>query len=210
VHQQEIENLSVYQFLPSPSFGAGEANVATWKDAFNSEELKKIVSLGHERQPNKAVIGGHSPDQNYSHVRRSLTSWIESGAETDWIYQRLGNIARNLNGQHFRFDLWGFGEHLQFTEYQGSDEGHYTWHIDSGVSSTNYGPRKLSLVLQLSDPNEYEGGNLQVQLGSEPQTISKDQGLVSVFPSFVLHRVTPVTAGVRRTLVAWLTGPAFR
>lgn len=202
--------MSVYHFLPSPSFGAGEANVATWKDGFSSEDVKKIVELGQARVPGKAIIGGYSPDQNYSHVRRSLTSWIESSSETDWIYQRLSNIARNLNGQHFRFDLWGFGEHLQFTEYHGEDEGHYTWHIDSGVSGGNYGPRKLSVVLQLSDPSEYEGGNLQVQLGNEPQTISKSLGLVAVFPSFVLHRVTPVTSGVRRTLVAWLTGPALR
>jgi PKHD-type hydroxylase len=122
----------------------------------------------------------------------------------------LGNIVRNLNGQHFRFDLWGFGEHLQYTEYYGDDEGHYTWHIDSGITSTNHGPRKLSVVLQLSDPCEYEGGNLQVKLGADPQTISKDLGLVAVFPSFVLHRVTPVTSGLRRTLVAWLTGPALR
>jgi PKHD-type hydroxylase len=202
--------LSVYHFLPSPSFGAGEANVATWKDGFTSEELKKIISLGQQRNPEKAVIGGYNKNENYSHVRKSLTSWLEAGNETDWIYQRLGNIARNLNGQHFRFDLWGFGEHLQFTEYHGTDEGHYSWHIDSGLTSTNYGPRKLSIVVQLSDPSEYEGGNLQVNLGSEPQTISKDVGLVCVFPSFVLHRVTPVTSGVRRTLVAWLTGPALR
>lgn len=202
--------MSAYQFLPCPSFGAGEANVATWKDGFTLDEIKKIIQLGQQRQPNKAVIGGFGADQNYSHVRKSLTSWIESGSDSDWLYQRLGNIVRNLNGQHFRFDLWGFGEHLQYTEYHGEDEGHYTWHIDSGATSMNYGPRKLSLVLQLSDPSEYEGGNLQVQLGAEPQTISKDLGLTCVFPSFVLHRVTPVTSGIRRTLVAWLTGPALR
>jgi PKHD-type hydroxylase len=196
--------------LPSPSFGAGESNVATWRDGFSAEEIQKIIVLGQQRTPGKAVIGGYAPDENYTHVRRSLTSWIESGAETDWIYQRLGNIVRNLNGQHFKFDLWGFGEHLQYTEYHGEDEGHYTWHIDSGASTNNYGPRKLSVVIQLSDPCEYEGGNLQVQLGAEPQSVSKHLGMVALFPSFVLHRVTPVTSGVRRTLVAWLTGPSFR
>ncbi len=202
--------MSIYQFLPSPSFGAGEANVATWKDGFSGDDIKKIIQLGQARQPGKAVIGGFDPAQNYEQIRKSKTSWIEASPDTDWIYQRLGNIARNLNGQHFRFDLWGFGEHLQYTEYSGEDEGHYTWHIDSGITSTNHGPRKLSVVLQLSDPCEYEGGNLQVKLGADPQTISKDLGLVAVFPSFVLHRVTPVTNGLRRTLVAWLTGPALR
>jgi PKHD-type hydroxylase len=65
-------------------------------------------------------------------------------------------------------------------------------------------------VLQLSDPDEYEGGNLEILSSREPTVIEKKKGLVSVFPSYILHRVTPVTSGVRKTLVVWTTGPKFR
>jgi PKHD-type hydroxylase len=68
----------------------------------------------------------------------------------------------------------------------------------------------LSLVLQLSDPAQYEGGNLQVMTGSEPQTVRKQRGLVAAFPSYVLHQVTPVTQGTRQSLVAWVSGPQFK
>lgn len=90
----------------------------------------------------------------------------------------------------------------------GSGGGHYDWHLDRG--GLGIAPRKLSAVIQLSDPNEYEGGDLQLYVGSEPTNIKKQKGLVVVFPSFVLHRVTPVTGGTRRSLVAWLSGPKFR
>jgi len=71
-------------------------------------------------------------------------------------------------------------------------------------------PRKLSLVLQLTDPEEYEGGDLELMTSSDPIAVLKQRGLISVFPSFVLHRVTPVTKGTRRTLVVWACGPEFK
>ena len=82
------------------------------------------------------------------------------------------------------------------------------WHQDYG------GPlsisRKLSLVVQLSDPFEYEGGNLQIKTGQEEQNVRKQRGLIVAFPSYVLHQVTPVTTGSRQSLVAWVSGPAFK
>jgi PKHD-type hydroxylase len=64
--------------------------------------------------------------------------------------------------------------------------------------------------VQLADPSEYEGGNLQVMTSGQPQTVRKQRGLIAVFPSYVLHQVTPVTQGSRQSLVAWVSGPAFR
>jgi PKHD-type hydroxylase len=68
------------------------------------------------------------------------------------------------------------------------------------------------MAMQLTDPSEYEGGNLQVlPTGkTEPQNVRKQRGLIAIFPSYVLHQVTPVTQGSRQSLVAWITGPAFR
>ena len=83
----------------------------------------------------------------------------------------------------------------------------YGWHQDFGGLLS----RKLSLVMQLSDPEEYEGGELQIMVGGEkPISINKQKGLVVVFPSWAVHQVTPVTKGLRQSLVAWVSGPNFR
>jgi PKHD-type hydroxylase len=74
----------------------------------------------------------------------------------------------------------------------------------------NNSPRKLSMVLQLSDPSEYDGGDLEFYVQSEPIKAEKKKGIVYVFPSWVLHRVTPVTRGTRRSLVMWIAGPKFK
>jgi PKHD-type hydroxylase len=115
-----------------------------------------------------------------------------------------------LNGQFFQFDLYGFNEDMQYTVYDGEQQGHYTWHLDDSGKNTQRGPRKLSLVIQLSDPSDYEGGELQLQTGPDPTIVDKAKGLVAAFPSYTLHRATPVTKGIRKTLVVWITGPAFR
>jgi PKHD-type hydroxylase len=82
----------------------------------------------------------------------------------------------------------------------------YNWHQDFGTGVS----RKLSNVVQLSDPSEYEGGNLQIMTNSGVQRIRKKRGLAVAFPSFTFHTVTPVTAGTRQSLVAWVSGAPFR
>ena len=82
----------------------------------------------------------------------------------------------------------------------------YAWHQDYGGQIS----RKLSLVLQLTDPSRYEGGNLQTMTNQDVFTVRKQRGLVTVFPSFTLHQVTPVTQGSRQSLVAWISGPPYK
>ena len=113
-----------------------------------------------------------------------------------------------MNSQFYKFELTGFGEALQLTNYDHSEQGMYGWHQDYG--SVGGPSRKLSLVLQLTDPSEYEGGNLQIMTSGEPINVHKQRGLVTVFPSYTVHQVTPVTQGSRQSLVAWITGPEFR
>ena len=84
----------------------------------------------------------------------------------------------------------------------------YGWHQDYG--GDRQASRKFSLVLQLTDPADYEGGNLQIMVGREPQTVRKQRGLIAAFPSYTVHQVTPVVSGSRQSLVAWVTGPAFK
>lgn len=196
--------MSVYQLLPSPSLAIGENNFSTWENGFTDKQLKRICEIGDSLELSSASVSDGIVDNS---VRMTKTGWIQLNDETMFIYDTLGFIARQLNGQFFDFDLFGFAEDLQYTVYNDNGDK-YDWHLDRGMSTN--APRKLSLVLQLSDPSEYEGGDLELYIGPEPVVVTKQYGLVTAFPSFVLHRVTPVTKGTRKTLVVWLTGPRFR
>ena len=204
--------MSRYMFNPDPLIGSGEEPYATWHDGFTDCDISNIIQLGENRNLDKAMIGGRDYDDNYTNIRISKTSWIELSNDTQWLYDKLAYIARQLNAQFYKYNLFGFNEHFQYTVYDGSENGHYSWHMDSGVGKNMQGesPRKFTMVLQLTDPSEYEGGQLQLFTSTEPTDIPKEKGMVAVFPSYTLHRVTPVTSGIRRTLVVWVTGPAFK
>ena len=198
--------MSVYQLTPPPSIAIPEINLAVWNNGFSDEELSRIIQIGDRLAVSAATVGQNNEVSDT--IRQSTTGWMKLNDETQFIYDKLGYIARQLNGQIFDFDIWGFVEDLQYTIYNG-EGGHYTWHLDRG-GSTSDTPRKLSMVLQLSDPSEYEGGDLEIFEGPIPTQVQKEKGLISAFPSFILHRVTPVTKGIRKTLVVWLTGPRFK
>jgi len=202
--------MSNYPFLPPPTFGISEYPFVTWRNAFTPDELDKIIEYGNSLEKIKASVGGDpSSEADISEIRESTTSWIQYNENTSWIYDRLAFIARQLNGQFYRFNLHGFNEDLQYTVYNAESNGHYTWHLDSGVTGEGNPPRKFSLVLQLSDPGDYEGGDLEIMVSPNPEQITKEKGLIAAFPSYTLHRVTPVTSGTRKSLVVWATGPAF-
>jgi PKHD-type hydroxylase len=112
-----------------------------------------------------------------------------------------------LNNMAYKFDLRGFAERFQYSVYRDSDGGHYNWHVDQGPLAVR---RKLSLTLQLTDPARYEGGDLQMHAGNQIETAPRDRGMLIAFPAYVLHRVTPVTSGTRKSVVIWTTGPQFQ
>jgi predicted 2-oxoglutarate/Fe(II)-dependent dioxygenase YbiX len=172
---------------------------------FTEDECDRIVGLWNEDSKSEAAV---SPDGSKGSVnketRRADVNWLGYSPETAWIYEKLYRVVEDANKFRFRFDLAGFFEDLQLTRYK-DDGGHYTWHEDSG--SGMFSIRKLSVVVQLSSPEDYEGGELEVH-GHGP--CLKERGAVFVFPSFVTHRVTPTTKGIRHSLVAWVSGPAFR
>lgn len=196
--------MSVYQFAPCPDKSTNECLHAWWNDGFNHRELKDIISIGEDYAQDDATLDDGGVD---SSIRKTKVSWLNNNQRTGFIYDRLAYITRQLNGQFFDFDLYGFVEDFQYTVY-GPDNDHYTWHMDKGSSTKS--PRKLSLVLQLSDPTEYDGGDLEIMTGPTVKTLEKKKGIIHAFPSFVMHRVTPVTRGVRKTLVIWVAGPKFR
>jgi PKHD-type hydroxylase len=175
---------------------------AYWESAFTPEECQRIIDIGTGRFMKKGTTGG--ADKQY--VRDSEISWLYSCDDMEWAYRRITDIITNLNDQFFQFDLFGLCEGMQFTRYT-APGGKYGMHIDSQYDGL---VRKLSFTLQLSNPADYEGGELCLYVGDEPQKMSRAQGYVAVFPSYVLHEVTPVTAGTRHSLVSWITGPPFK
>lgn len=172
------------------------------RDAFTPQELDAIVRIGESIEQQKGRTGGG----DNAAVRESFVSWIFPNETTGWIFERLQAVVQATNDEYFRFDLDGFFQGLQFTKYVAPGQ-HYTWHIDRGFGM---GIRKLSLSLQLSDPDTYQGGDLELRFGEECDRADRDRGMITLFPSYVLHRVTPVTEGTRYSLVAWVSGPNWR
>lgn len=174
-------------------------------NVFSDDELNTLKEIAVNAQMAAQVGGNNGPEVNKD-VRRSDISWLGHEPKYSWLFERMGDIASDLNSRFYGFDLAGFGEPFQLTNYKQDDSGMYGWHQDfnAGIS------RKLSMVVQLTDPSEYEGGNLQIANGSSPITVEKRRGLVVVFPAFSLHQVTPVTKGSRQSLVAWVSGAPFK
>ena len=177
----------------------------TWAfcdSVFSPDECKKIIEIGNKNIIYKADIkAGYNKK-----IRDSYISWLYPSKDTDWIYYKLTDIILYLNSKFFKFNIYGFIEGLQFTSYQ-APGGKYKKHVDRGLNSII---RKLSLSVQLSDPNSYKGGDLLIHEGDNPIFLPKEQGKLISFPSYVLHEVTPVTKGKRYSLVAWITGPQFK
>jgi len=196
------------QYVLNP-YAAPRPPWATWNDGFSPAELDILQNYAINADI-PANVGGNNNGRVDNDIRRSKVKWMNNDNEYSWVFHRLGHIISTLNAQFYQFDLTGFGEALQLTNYSENDHGMYGWHQDGG-GGMNMGPcRKLSLVMQLADPSRYEGGNLQIMTGGEPQTVEKRRGLISVFPSWTLHQVTPVTQGSRQSLVLWVTGPQFK
>jgi PKHD-type hydroxylase len=122
---------------------------------------------------------------------------------------QMMHLVAEANRGGFGFDLTDFGESAQIARYGAAREGHFGWHSDIGAGVWA-ARRKLTIVVQLSEPQDYDGGALEIWPDAGVQTAPRARGLATIFPSFQLHRVTPVTRGTRWSLTLWSHGPAFR
>ncbi|MFD1341540.1 prolyl hydroxylase family protein [Litorisediminicola beolgyonensis] len=174
--------------------------------AFSPAECDRILALAKTAPRREAQLVGqqHDPSQ-----RRATLSWLDEAEETGWVADRLADLVRVANRESFGFDLTEFAESAQVAEYPAATGGHFDWHADIGE-----GPvarrRKLTLVVQLSDPGAYAGGALEIMPSAQVIAAPRERGSAILFPSFLLHRVTPVTEGTRASLTQWVHGPAFR
>lgn len=189
-----------------------------WGSYFTPDECEKIVDIGLKRQVVEGTIG-HGSDTNTvdENFRRSKVRWLDRrDDDVQWLMQKMDHAFQYANCNAFQFALTYFKD-VQFTEYNADVEGKYDWHEDITWTQRSPTRRKLSFVAQLSSPQDYSGGDLEIDkdtVGGANQLPKaeelKRQGTVFVFPSFLRHRVLPVTKGVRYSLVSWYEGPAFR
>ena len=142
---------------------------------------------------------GAKPKVNKA-IRKTLAKAIDS-TENPELYDLVVSAATQVNSTIWQYSLQGMDK-LQFLKYNVG--GHYGWHLDIGGGEHMY--RKLSFVIPLSPPEAYEGGELIVQTSPKEISVPLTQGKMILFPSFVLHKVTPVTKGERHMLVGWLRG----
>jgi PKHD-type hydroxylase len=184
-------------------FKIDETQPWAYSEAFTAKECDKIIKLGNKSKLTKSQTGDLVQSDT---IRNSSTRFLSPDENSTWIFQRLTDVTEYLNKEFFNFDLQGFGENLQFTKYE-APTGHYSFHTDS---EKDLKIRKLSLVVQLTDENDYAGGDLEIKLSDDETKLHRTRGTLLCFPSYVLHRVTPVTEGTRYSLVAWVTGPQFK
>lgn len=186
-----------------------------WVNAFTHDECNTIIKLAKKLQESSATIGINS-DPADSSFRRSVVRWIDPNAnpEFTWVYDKFWKLQISVNRDWFNFNVTTLPP-MQFTEYDESYQGEYKSHQDVFWLTDRPTHRKVSMVLQLTDPNEYEGGILRMEkVNNDPTdadySAMKTKGTIIAFPSFVYHCLEPVTKGTRYSLVAWFEGPKFQ
>ena len=201
------------------NFNNNEINCSSWpfyldnkndyayqEKCFTKEECEKIIQIGKSKKLKYAEIFEKTVQAVNKNYRDTNICWLSPQDDLFWVYQRITDVVLNLNEKYFNFDLQGIAENIQFTNYK-SPSGKYKKHIDSGFG---YVIRKLSVSIQLSDVNDYKGGDLLLYTNENGVIMKKNQGDLIVFPSFILHEVTEVTEGERNSLVAWITGKQLK
>lgn len=207
--QNEGDFSSDVKIIPQNEFVGMPCNA---EGCFTVEECGEIVRHGEAQEGHDAAVNqdytinetGISDDSIViESVRKSGVTWLYREPRTKWIFDRIDAVVREVN-QTYRFDLSGYNL-IQIARY--SEGNYYDWHLDIGskVAST----RKLSITVQLSDPEDYDGGELELFSFTRKKP-TRNIGSIIVFPSFLTHRVAPVTRGMRWSLVAWVNGPPFR
>jgi PKHD-type hydroxylase len=182
-------------------------NFHYYKKQFTDEEIEKIMDIAKNYKVMDGELHGGKVDVDY---RNSKITWLPLNAETNFIYEKIIKLLKISNKAMWNFTITDVPLNLQLAEYTADTvhgkNGFYNWHADVGrdLSST----RKLSVSVQLSEPTEYEGGDLEFMINRSTKA-PREKGTVILFPSYIIHKVNKVTKGTRRSLVLWFCGPPF-
>ncbi len=184
-------------------------NLNNWyyaPETFSAEDIDKIYKLTEAIEFREGVL--NSGSNKHNSYRKSDIKWLHPEMEDiEWLYKKFTELITEANNSIWRFDINEELKNIQYSVYRG-DGGHYDWHMDLGGGIA--AQRKISIVVQLSSPEEYEGGEFEIFVQKDVIEFPKKKGSVVLFPSYYMHRVSPVTAGERKSLVLWVTGVPFR
>jgi PKHD-type hydroxylase len=207
-----------------------EIHPVYWVDNFlSNDEIDKLLKYAEKIDPEPSKVGGKiqeeskkpfTPDYhikkpslgNVPRIRQSISKWIELNPDTNWLYKKIISQIHKVNQENFDYIL-KFVENLQFTEYNEGQQGFYSKHTDCGSNSglDNFVDiRKLSFSIQLSNPEDYEDGELIIYKTGKEFIAPKTKGTIIFFESNILHEVKPVKKGTRYALVSWVQGPNLR
>lgn len=170
---------------------------------FSKEECAKIISIADQKYGHKSLVGGGEDSAYRKEVREVDTYEIDLNDDTAWIFNKIASAVGTANAEHYRYNLLGITHSLQLLHYKGEDEGHYEWHIDAGPGES--ATRKISISAPLN--TGYEGGKLILNNNGVIMEGCEEPGSMTLFPSFMLHKVEKITRGERWALVAWIHGP---
>jgi PKHD-type hydroxylase len=180
-----------------------------YSGVFDKLMIDDIVKIGDELLLGDAQVGGDftRPGGKDENIRKTTVGWVPTTEQNAWLYRRLTDIAQQANKEWFGFDL----NHIESLQYSIYNEGDfYDAHVDHHYQGVGQYPRKLSFSMQLSDPDDYEGGDVMLITSQNPFPIPKERGTITFFPSYTLHEVKPVTKGIRKALVGWIHGPRLK
>lgn len=204
-----------YGFPITPSGRAGYPPYTQWSGEnrfLSPPECEALIRLGESIPLGPASVGNPSNHRVDSGVRQVSMRALNFEEECEWLFQRIVQRAKWANEAHYGFDLVGLVEppqFLRYTEAEGTQPaGHYDWHQDFGAEAMAC--RKLSLVINLSRPQDYAGCRLTLMTHEEFQIPYREQGDAVAFPSWTPHCVTPLDRGIRYALVCWIHGPPYR
>lgn len=178
----------------------------SWISRLPKSVCENVVSSYYKEDASiDAVVGATVGGEVRPETRVTKVCWIPPEEHISSVLFNHVLLANHKAGWHLDVD---YMESVQLAKYEPG--GHYTWHTDTNLmEKMEATQRKLSVVVLLSDPADYEGGGLEFYRDS-PTPVTNLQGSIYVFPSLVEHRVVPITKGVRYSLAGWCRGPAFR
>jgi len=179
-----------------------------WTSALSPQECDAIIAKAETYPAKTATVGFEADNRVDPKLRESSVRWFPPAQEPELVHRIMG-FVKSSNRTNFGFDITEPFE-IQFTEYHGSQHGKYDWHHDVRITGTQPYDRKLSVVIQLSAREDYEGGEFEFSTAPHPGAIFEPRGSLLIFPSFLQHRVLPVTKGIRHSLVTWIEGPQWR
>ena len=197
-----------FRFLPSikrKDYNPDFADYTWFTNFFNTEEVERIRALWSEENAKNAEVNNAGKEETRDELRKSRIMFIKPG-DNDWIYDKLAQACIQTNANRYKFEILGFQTELQLANYSNTD--FFEWHMDFGAGDISN--RKLSISVQLSDSDEYEGGDLQFMINQNILNAPREKGTAIIFPSFALHRVTPITSGSRKSIVGWIAGPPYK